>query len=174
MTAELSTVKLTTIDPNPFRQLAEYPYNEDKLTALRRSIREVGLWEGVIGRRAGNRIQVAFGHHRLEAARQELGDGARVPIIVRDLTDQEMLQFMGRENLEDYNADFLVMLETWEAADTFLRGELLTKTQDADIARLLGWTMGTKSDDSIRINDTAKACASAARLISGGYLSRSQ
>ena len=27
-----------------------------------------------------------------------------------------MLQFMGRENGEDYNADFLVMLETWEAA----------------------------------------------------------
>jgi hypothetical protein len=25
-----------------------------------------------------------------------------------------MLQFMGRENLDDYNADFLVMLQTWE------------------------------------------------------------
>jgi hypothetical protein len=23
---------------------------------------------------------------------------------------------MGRENMEDYNADFLVMLESWEAA----------------------------------------------------------
>ena len=37
-------------------------------------------------------------------------------MVVRDLDDKQMLQFMGRENGEDYNADFLVMLEIWEAA----------------------------------------------------------
>jgi len=31
-----------------------------------------------------------------------------------------MVQFMGRENMEDYNADFLCMLETWEAGVRFL------------------------------------------------------
>ena len=35
-------------------------------------------------------------------------------MIVRDLTDQQMLELMGRENGEDYSTDFLVMLNTWE------------------------------------------------------------
>jgi hypothetical protein len=38
-----------------------------------------------------------------------------------------MLQFMGRENGEDYNAEFLVMLNTWEAAARFfprMRGKI--------------------------------------------------
>ena len=29
--------------------------------------------------------------------------------------------FMGRENMEDYNADFLCMLETWHAGVEFSR-----------------------------------------------------
>jgi hypothetical protein len=33
-----------------------------------------------------------------------------VPLIIRDLTDEEMVGFMGRENMEDFNSDFLVML----------------------------------------------------------------
>lgn len=36
---------------------------------------------------------------------------------------------MGRENLEDYNADFLVMLESWEAAEGFIGGELRQKLE---------------------------------------------
>jgi len=50
-----------------------------------------------------------------------------------------MLQFMGRENGEDYNADFLVMLETWEAVVNFL-GLAREKAQDVAIARFLGCT----------------------------------
>jgi hypothetical protein len=42
--------------------------------------------------------------HRAEAARQ-LGLEEN-PLVARKLTDEQMLQFMGRENMEDYNADF--------------------------------------------------------------------
>ena len=169
--SDIVKVKISTIDPNPLRRLADYPFNQAKLEALRRSIADVGLWEGIIARRHGNRVQIAFGHHRFEAARQELGDDARIPIIIRDLTDEEMLQFMGRENLEDYNADFLVMLETWEAATGFRRdpGE---KTEMIDIARLLGWIR--LRQDGMRANDTALACHDAARLIEGNYIGRNQ
>ena len=61
-------------------------------------------------------------------------------LYVRDLTDKQMLEFMGRENLEDYNADFLCMLETWEAGSVFLAASAAKPTQPLDIARLLGWT----------------------------------
>src|SRR3954469_10259445 len=44
-----------------------------------------------------------------------------------------------RQNGEDYNADFLVMLNTWEAAQRFLVPEKVQKPPAIEIARLLGW-----------------------------------
>lgn len=48
--------------------------------------------------------------------------------------------FMGRENGEDYGSEFLVMLNTWEAAIKFLLPQG-SKNRPVDIARLLGWTL---------------------------------
>jgi hypothetical protein len=45
---------------------------------------------------------------------------------------------MGRENLEDYTADFLVMLESWEAAVVFA-GRARQTSEPTDIAAILGW-----------------------------------
>jgi hypothetical protein len=50
------------------------------------------------------RFQIAFGHHRVEAARRR--GLKQVPLIVRDLSDGDMLRFMGRENGEDYSTQF--------------------------------------------------------------------
>jgi hypothetical protein len=52
---------------------------------------------------------------------------------------QEMLQFMARENVEDYNADFLFMFESWEAAIEY-SGRGRENVEAVDISRLLGWT----------------------------------
>ena len=49
--ATLSYVSLSSIEPNPFRDLGAHPYDKRKLEALERSIGHVGLWEGLIGRR---------------------------------------------------------------------------------------------------------------------------
>lgn len=168
--SELRMVPLSSIDPNPMRALAEYPFNEKKIEALMRSIRDVGLWEGVIARQDGNRYATAFGHHRVEAARRLYGDDAQILIIVRNLSDEEMIQFMGRENLEDYNADFLVMLESWEAADKFLSGQRRTLAEPIDIASLLGWLDLHIVRGSPQLDDTARACSQTSKLIKGGYL----
>jgi len=115
--SEIKNINPANLEANPFRGLAKYPYNPDKIDALRRSIKDVGLWEGVIARKKPGGYELAFGHHRVEAARKERLD--RIPVIVRDLTDRQMIEFMGRENLEDFNADFLVMLNSWEAAEEY-------------------------------------------------------
>lgn len=172
-------VPLSAIDSNPFRQLDKYPYVERKVAALVRSYADVGMWEGVIARQQGNRYEIAFGHHRVEAARQT---GLTVmPIIVRRLTDEQMLQFMGRENTEDYNADFLCMLEAWEAAVVFAerRGLDRGKGQVIDIARILGWVEHHKEGGDVRhkdphvtLNQTAMACSAAYTLIAAGHLAR--
>jgi ParB-like chromosome segregation protein Spo0J len=170
--SEIVEVPLRDIKSNPHRHLENYPYVPAKLEALKRSINDVGFWEGVIARRAGNQFEIAFGHHRIKAAR-DLDETKLVSLIVRDLDDYKMLQFMGRENGEDYNADFHVMLETWEATvkyakanpDTFRRQR--RKLKATDIARALGWT--NANDD---MNSTAKACANASDLLDKGVMSR--
>ena len=166
--SEIVEVSITSITPSPFRLLGEYPYITRKIEALKRSIEDVGLWEGVIARRKGKQYELAFGHHRIEAARQ--AGLKKVPLVVRELDDEQMLQFMGRENLEDYNADFLVMLETWESASAFARRGA-QKLEPVEIARLLGWTRDNKGV-STRMNETAQACASTSAMIEAKYIKR--
>ena len=56
----------------------------------------------------------------IEAARRAKLKETR--IILQDLDDDAMVRLMGRENLDDYNADFFVMFETWESTKKYLRG----------------------------------------------------
>jgi len=172
----IQNISIEQVDANPFRRLGDYPYVERKVEALMRSIQDVGLWEGIIGRMVGNRVEIAFGHHRAEAARRVGLDA--INVIIRDLNDEQMLGFMGRENMEDYNADFLTMLETWEAAVAHLcplsDGH---KTQPVEIAKILGWTQvrtpsGRHINDAVQMNRTAEACNSAFTLIRDGYVKR--
>lgn len=173
--SKIETVSIDAVNPNPHRHLDTYPFVERKVEALMRSIADVGLWEGVIARKDGNSYQIAFGHHRVEAARRA---GLKsIPLVVRDLDDAEMLKFMGRENGEDYNADFLVMLETWEAAEAFLsksRPHAAGNLEASEIAGFLGWTRA--SDDTTakgwRMNHTADACAGSSKLLKGKHITR--
>lgn len=165
--SEVKQVSVTSIDANPHRDLDTYPWIESKVEALCRSIDAVGLWEGIIVRPVGKRYQLAFGHHRLEAAKRN--GIAKVKVIVRDLTDQQMLEFMGRENGEDYATDFLVMLNTWEGAVNFSG----PGARQMDIGRTLGWLEVDSSKGHDRLNKVALACANAYELIKDKHLSRS-
>jgi hypothetical protein len=148
---------------------------QEKLKALRHSIETLGeLWEGLIVRPDPDHpggYQLAFGHHRWKSAKD--AGLKKLNVIVRDLTDEQMLQFMGRENMEDYRSEFLIMLETWEAASKFA-GDRRQKTQAIDVAEVLGWTTpDTRPERSRgRPNETALACAAASELIAGGWVNR--
>jgi ParB/RepB/Spo0J family partition protein len=167
----IKQISLSKVDPNPYRMLGDYPYSEEKLSVLVRSIKDVGLWEGVIGREKDDRVQIAFGHHRIEAAKRAgLSD---VNVVVRDLSDDDMLRFMGRENGEDYRTDFLVLLETWEAACKNFTSREVKVTHPIEIAKFLGWTRDRTNTDKPQMNRSAEAANSAFNLIEGGYLQRS-
>ena len=176
MNAVIEMVPINQIADNPLRRKGDYPFNENKLTVLVHSMEDpdVGCWEGIIGRRKGKVVEQAFGHHRKEAGRR-LGLKA-LPIIIRPLTDEQMLKFFGRENLEDYNADFLVMLQAWHAAEKYLLGKhsapetgIKKGSQASDIARLLGWTRSYFDKDKkvnvFMFTTTAEACSLAAKLL---------
>jgi len=175
--AEIIMVAVDRIAINPFRRLHDYPYVQNKLDALDRSIAEVGLWPSVIARTRDYReYEIAFGHHRLEAAKRY---GLKeIPLIVQQLSDEQMLQYMGRENLEDYNANFLIQLESWEAAikSGFLGQQGVQNLKAIDIAVLLGWTKSRSGEraDELHMNRTAEACNAVYALIGDGYQSREE
>jgi hypothetical protein len=168
MQSEIKMVSVKLIDSNPYRDLKAYPWGDKKLTELQDSYEAVGMWEGVIAREVDGRYQTAFGHHRMEAARRNKLD--MVPLIVRPLSEEMMLKFMGRENGEDYQSNFLVMLNAWEAAVKYFAARARQKQEPLDVAVLLGWTEGKR--DGYQMNHTARACNAAAALIAGGHHAR--
>jgi ParB-like chromosome segregation protein Spo0J len=111
----LRTVAVKNMRPNPFRCIDEYPLQEEKIEALKDSIESTGFWGTIVARPAeGKSVEIAFGHHRREALIQS--KVAEVEIIVRELTNEQMLQMMARENMEEWGTSAWVEVETVRAA----------------------------------------------------------
>ena len=97
-TSGLEQVRLERIDPNPFQPRHAFP--EDSLKELADSIRASGVIQPVLLRRsalAEGRYQLIVGERRWRAAR--LAGLETLPAVVRELTDQDTLEFALTENL---------------------------------------------------------------------------
>jgi hypothetical protein len=88
-----------------------------------------------------------------------------------------------RENGEDYDSDFLIMLNTWEGGAGFLKGKQSVKadttvssSSDLAISRLLGWTRAVKVRNRVddKLTVVAEACAAAHNLISAGHMTHKE
>lgn len=177
--SEIRTIAIERILPNPHRDIQNYPMNKEKVGALVRSIQngDIGLWPSIIARPAHSGYEMAFGHHRLKAAIE--AGLKRIPLIVMKLTDEQMLQYMGRENGEEFGTDFMVLLNTWEAGVNFIasagRGSKVTAH---DVARLLGWMRfyqrAGRTDQQDVMTEAAQACNAALTLIKDGYMRRDE
>lgn len=111
----LKEVSISSLKPNPFRRLDEYPIIREKVDALKESIGSTGFWGTIVARPASKGYEIAFGHHRLIALQESLGAGKRVEVIVRELSNEQMIQMMARENMEEYGTSAWVELETIRA-----------------------------------------------------------
>jgi len=109
----LKTVSVSSLTANPFRKLDDYPIDRDKIDALKESIESTGFWGTIVARKKGSKYEIAFGHHRM-AALQELGI-KRCDIIVRDLSNEDMVQMMARENLEEWGTSAYIEAQTVES-----------------------------------------------------------
>lgn len=103
------------IQANPFRHIDRYPIRADKVAALRESIRTTSFWSNVVARQRDGKAEIAYGHHRLRALREEYGPDERVELIIRDLPDEQMLKIMARENMEEWGTSAAVEHETVRA-----------------------------------------------------------
>ena len=122
----LKKVKLNQLVPNPYRHFDTYPISRPKIEILKESMTATGFWgETVIARPAGKKFEIAFGHHRIEAAREVLGKNAEVQISVRKLSDTDMLAMMCRENHETYAVTADMDIEMVRAAiEGFAEGKI--------------------------------------------------
>jgi ParB-like chromosome segregation protein Spo0J len=118
-------LKISSIRPNPFRQLDRYPLDEAKIAKLASSIQRNYFWETVVTRKSvDHTYELAFGHHRIEAARRLFGNEPEIKILVGDLSETQMVQFMAADNDEAFNPAPSFILEVIEAAIPFLGREL--------------------------------------------------
>jgi colicin import membrane protein len=101
----LMKLKLATVLPNPFRDFGLYPYDEEQVQRLQKSIHELGFFSGVTARPiGGGKYQLAAGHHRIKAAERE--KLTEIEAVVEKYDDLQMVAIMTVENLTQrgYNA----------------------------------------------------------------------
>lgn len=126
--AEPVSTPLTALEFLPVGQLQPSPLNprkrfdDGRLHELAESFKSVGVIEPLVARRVNGHYEIVCGDRRSRAAR--LAELETVPVIVKDLTDTQVLEIMVIENnqREDVNA--------LEEADGFSR--LLKTGYDID------------------------------------------
>jgi ParB-like chromosome segregation protein Spo0J len=130
-------IKVNDLKPNPFRRIDKYPIDAERVESLKHSITETSFWDNLLARNYDGEIQIAYGHHRLQAL-QEL----KIPTIeipIKSLDDSTMIKIMANENLEDWKLKPSVYNETVLCAKEFL---------DKELARFERWD---HADKNIRV-----------------------
>lgn len=99
---QILQLSLQTIIPNPYQP--REGFDEQGLIKLADSLAEQGLQQPLVVRKTAEGYQLVMGERRLRAAR--ILGWKRIPAVVRDVDDKQVLQFALVENLqrEDLNA----------------------------------------------------------------------
>lgn len=109
--------QIISLDPNKIDaafvsdRLSKAGSNDEQFSALVESIRESGQQVPVLVRphpkesdRKAGRYQAAFGHRRIEAAREL---GIKVKAVIRELSDAELVLAQGKENADRRDLSFI-------------------------------------------------------------------
>lgn len=139
-----AVIPVRDIIPNPFQARKRIPAKS--VRALAEEIKELGLWTGSLkGRMKNGKLQLCYGHRRLQALKQ-LG-WKDVEVEIEDLTDEEMAfqgmaENMQRESLSD--------IEKAEAIKVMIVQMHRRGAKDSDalkkVCRILGLSPGWIKD----------------------------
>lgn len=145
-----TTVPLSKIKSNPWRDLNLYPIDSDQVAKLVASINEHGFYGGVKARPVGDHYELGFGHHRIEAAKR--AGLTAVAIVIDDMNDDQMIQLMCAENATQSGAVAAAVMNevaaaTKRIAGVVMRHEHLSTVVDRSVADLF---------DSAKAYDTAR------------------
>ncbi|RJP81109.1 MAG: ParB/RepB/Spo0J family partition protein [Desulfobacteraceae bacterium] len=92
---------IDVIRPNPYQPRRKFA--EEELAALSNSIKEQGILQPLLVRRNSNGYELIAGERRLRASK--MAGLSQVPVVVREITDTELLEASIVENIqrEDLN-----------------------------------------------------------------------
>ncbi len=121
-------VPVDRLDPNPVQPRTVL--DPVRLGELAASIQESGIVQPILVRRAGGRYQIIAGERRWRAA-QQLGL-ATVPVTVRDVPDDRLLELALVENIQRAE------LSPLEEAQAFQRLQEELKLTQEEVARKVG------------------------------------
>jgi ParB family chromosome partitioning protein len=119
---------VSSLDPNPLQPRSSM--DAERLNELAASIRESGIVQPILVRRQGDRYQIIAGERRWRAARQ--AGLATVPIVVRDVPDDRLLELALVENIQRQE------LSPLEEAQAFHRLQEDLRLTQEDVARKVG------------------------------------
>lgn len=92
-------VKITMVEPN--REQPRKNFDEDALLELSDSIKQFGLLQPILVQDRKDHYEIIAGERRWRAAK--LAGLKEVPVIIRDLTEQEILEISLIENIQREN-----------------------------------------------------------------------
>ena len=95
-TAQEQTLPITSIIPNPKQPRTHF--NETELRELSESIEKHGVLQPLLVRHKGDHYEIIAGERRYQASKRAGLD--EVPVIIRDVDDQDMLALALIENLQ--------------------------------------------------------------------------
>ena len=113
-TEELLQVSVDQIDPNPLQ--ARTIFQNERLQELSQSIKANGVIQPLVVRRRGGRYQLVAGERRWRAAK--LGGLTRVPVVVQELSDEQLLEVTLIENIQ---REDLTAIEVARAFDRLVK-----------------------------------------------------
>jgi len=132
--------------PNPLQPRSDF--REDQLTELMETIREHGIIQPLIVRKAGTQLELIAGERRLRAAKK-LGL-EKVPVLVIERSDRQVLEMALIENLQRED------LNPIEEAEAYLRLSKDFSLTQEEIARHVGKNRATVAN-TIRLLDLSPA-----------------
>ena len=161
----LEEVALDAIDYNPYRMglLKDNPLDDDRVQWLIAYYTSHTAFPGMpVARKVGNRVQLAYGHHIIAAARAL--DLKTMQVEIRELNEPEMLGLMPTESGPHVKPDMILCIQSWMLARNLAQpGEA---QQPTEIARNFGWTRpDPRRPGQERLSDLAAACNAAAEVL---------
>lgn len=121
-------VQLKNLKPNPFRDFAVDPYDDDNIAALEKSIDELGFWSGGVVCRHGKNgdIEIGAGHHRIKAAMNVGRKTAEV--FIGGYSDEQMIRVYATENATQRGNSSTAIAGSVASAIQFLARTLLMRS----------------------------------------------
>ncbi len=121
-------VKLSELRSNPYQP--RRTFDQEKLVELAESIKEFGVLEPIIVTKSIKGYEIVAGERRKKAS--ELAGLETIPAIIKDFSDEEMMQIALLENIQ---REDLTAIEEAEAYSNLLK--TLNVTQD-ELAKKIG------------------------------------